>query len=198
MIWTDGKRMPLKVPNIKMWNKLPLRTRKSGQVRENIQQVIKKIRSAYRRSENSPGCQKSQCMKMINQVFKDVTREVDTLTISNLEFFIQFSKLQLFFFCPNLRWPYISRLATTLECIKDCQYNFHHSQWSAFIHIMCGIMKQARKHQTGHLGALHKNGMIILNWMLETFGFKMWIDATGSKEGLMVALFNLHPIRVGI
>jgi hypothetical protein len=23
-------------------------------------------------------------------------------------------------------------------------------------------------------------------------------DATGSKEGLMVALFNLHPRRVGI
>jgi len=65
---------------------------------------------------------------MINQIFKDVTRDVVTLTIGNLEFFIQFSKLQLFFFCPYLRWPHISRLATTLEYIKDCQYNFYHPQ----------------------------------------------------------------------
>lgn len=49
MIWTNDKRMPLRVPNIKMWNKLPLsrtRKRKSGQVRENIQQGIKKTRES--------------------------------------------------------------------------------------------------------------------------------------------------------
>ena len=119
---------------------------------------------------------------MTNQVFKDVTREVVTLTISNLKFFIQFSKLQLFFFCPHLRWPHISRLATALECIKECQYNFCHPHWSALIYNVCGIMRLARKHQTGHLGALHLNWMIILKGMLETFGFKMWIWCSWLKR----------------
>jgi hypothetical protein len=62
---------------------------------------------------------------------------------------------------------------------------------------MCGRMRQARKHQTGHLGALHKNGMIILNWMLETFGFKMWIWCNWLKRGSNGCFIQPSPYKGG-
>jgi hypothetical protein len=52
------------------------------------------------------------------------------LTISNPEFFIQFSELLLFIFCPFFGWPNISGLTTPLELKKNDQQNICQEQKS--------------------------------------------------------------------